>query len=115
MYQINGLLKLAFEDNWEQGELDNGYMSTIDTVFSATTIDELLANVAKFIGVKMEDVDRNAGNDTGEPGRVDLQRQENGHGNRPSPSQIAAWKRGTMNLWNATYSGYVEEVRRVSL
>ena len=111
-YQINGLLKMAEVDDFEQGCLSEGaYDCHVDVRFSGQTVNEVIAKAAAFIGVESDAIERNA---CDEMGRVDFASTEDDSGCQLSAGEIARWKAGQFRAWYCVYTGIVEEVRAVA-
>lgn len=112
MYEINGWIKFAEKDDWEEGcDPDTRFSFSGDDRFSADTIDDLLKEVRDFLGVPDDyafDLDPI---DEGE-GRADISFLENAGGCHASERDIEQWKKGECDLWAACYTFHVEEVTR---
>lgn len=112
-YQINGLLKLAEVDNYEEGcDPKSTQMIEVDLTFTDSTVEGVIRKCAEFLGVDNDGIEKNA---CDEDGRVDFQLMETEESYQPSKSQIEQWKRGTLRLWAVTYTGMVERVETVKI
>lgn len=116
MYQINGLLKLAEVYEWENG-CDPDTARAWDVAIKAIgeTTEDVIRGIAEKLGIDLEaepdSVDRNAGD---EPGRVEFFVTEGADGSALSKSDWEKFKAGKFRAWYCTYTGYMEQVSRVS-
>lgn len=110
MLEVNGWIKFADEDSYENGCLDTTFTICGDDRFTAKTEDELVSKLMDFVGVS--DKDCVSVNACGEAGRIDICRTENGDSGEPSERELQAFKSGDINLWYACYSFQVERVTR---
>jgi hypothetical protein len=108
-YEINGFLKYAERDNWENGCLGGGQEFWIDMRLSDSSISGLKNKILSFIGAPDDAMDCDA---CEEAGRIDIQKTENDDGLDPSSREEAAFKAGEIDLWAATYTCHVERVTR---
>ncbi len=112
-YQINGLLKFWEEDKFEEGCLPGtGGTFMVDSMFTASTPEEVIKKAAEFVGVGKDGIEKNA---CEEDGRVDFQSLEDAESSPASPRQIEEWKLGKIKLYCSTYTGTVEKVEPVKL
>lgn len=112
-YEANGWTKLYTEDNYEHGEVGKSGMSSGRESFTGATLRELIDKLKSFCGV---DNDANVLLDScEEPGRIDIQRQEDDDGYEPNKHQIEEWKLNQCRLWSATYTFYIQEVERKNI
>ena len=112
MYEINGFLKFAEQDEFEEGCLpDTGTSCPVDLRFSSETVAGIINEVCDFFGVKEDALELDA---CDEPGRIDVCRDETDDGSEPSEAERAAWKQGKFPIWYVVYSGYVQECRPFS-
>lgn len=110
-YQIDGFLKIAQHDDYENGcNPDSAQLSHVDVSFTAETIPALMLKVCEFFGVGADDMEKNA---CDEPGRLDIQTMETADGSSATPADIERWKRGRLELWAVTYTGTLERVETV--
>ena len=108
MYMINGFLKFAEKDNFDQGcDPDTALNASIDVSFTSDTIDGILDQVRSFFGVNDENLLLNS---CEENGRIDIQITENNNGDQPSIDELERFKRGDLDLWAVTYSGVLYEL-----
>lgn len=112
MLEVNGWLKLAEEDNWENGCDGSATQFSGSDRFTAETLPELLDRLKGFSGGEDSGVLLNS---CGEEGRIDIQVYENAEGIPASQSEMDRFKKGECRVWLATYSFYVEEVSRQSV
>lgn len=112
-YQMNGLLKFTEEDSYENGcNPDTVQIFEVDKKFEADTPQELIKDVAEWLAVDNDGIEKNA---CDEAGRVDFSLMEDGESNKSTKTQISAWKKNKQKLWSVTYTGYVEKVEFVRL
>lgn len=108
MLQINGFLKHAERDIYDQGcAFDDGFSSDVSISFTAPDWPSLKAHVLSFFDAIEDSMEINA---CDEDGRIDIQRMEDADGLAPTERQIDQWKRGELDLWTVTYTGYVQSV-----
>ena len=102
MYVLKNGMKMVEEDDYEKGCLpETSFMVTMDVEFKAQTTDRIIKQVENFFAVEREDILVNA---CDEPGRLDVQVLENGHGYTASESEIEDWKQGLVKLYAVCYS-----------
>ena len=90
MYMINGFLKFAEEDIYNDGcQPDTSMNSSVDITLKAETIDEISQKVRDFFGVDNDSIEFNACEDDG---RIDIQIMENGDGYQASENELEQWK-----------------------
>ena len=112
-FQIDGLLKFAEEDNYNEGcDPSTTTHFHVDMKFTGDTAQDVVNKVAEYLSVDGDGIEYNA---CDEPGRVDFSLMEDENGTSPSKAQMTAWKRGKCKLWAVTYTGYVEKVEPVTL
>ena len=110
-YHIRTFYKNAEVDDWEKGCIGPSSDAIVDVSFASANLSSLLDEVARFFGLKTEELVLDA---CEELGRIDVCRMENAEGDEPTPSEIEEWKAGKRQMWYATYSGYVQECRNIS-
>lgn len=105
------LIKHIERDNWEHGCLfDTARSWALDVEIKGRDKASLIANLLAFCDCDESALTINPCDD--DPSRIDVQTVENDDGNPPTESQLAAWKAGHIDLWDITYTAYVEEVTR---
>lgn len=116
-YQINGFLKFAEVDNYENGcDPDTSYTQDVQVRFTGKTAMEVIEKAAEFIGVETKGENNGVElNACDEKGRVDFAKMEDSDGTTPSKAQMAAWKQGRETLYYVVYSAYVEKVTPAKL
>lgn len=108
MYQINGFLKMAEKDNFEEGcDPTTSQHSMVEIVLKSETTDGLIDEVKSFFGIDDDSIQKNA---CDEDGRIDIVTLENGEGYNAFESQIEKWKQGNLDLWSVIYTGQVLQV-----
>ena len=113
MYQINGFIKFAELDNYEQGcDPDSTVMQEVSMTFTGKTIQAVIDQALSFLGMEADAMEVNA---CDEDGRIDFQGMECEDGTAPSKAELARWKRGEIKLWAVTYTAHVEEVKPVRI
>lgn len=110
--------KTATPDDYEQGEAPKGTVTTIAQAINvrADSLKGLLELLSREWGLEeMKDVFIDS--EQADVLCFTWDRQENRDGEPPSPSRIAAWKKGATYLWNARYTFMIEkrEVTPVTL
>lgn len=110
MLEVNGWLKIAEEDNWEDGcQIDSTVSFSGDDRFAGRTIEDLIDDLLNFTGGEIDGVMLNC---CDEDGRIDIQVYEDEDGTPANPSQMERFKKGEERIWLATYTFMVEEVVR---
>jgi len=104
-YMVRGYHKHAVLDHWSEGEQGSGNDYFADNFFTSDSLGGLIEELRKFLGF-----DSYALNACDEIGRIDFTRLETDHAIEPTSSELAAWRRGDISLWNATYTVYVDRV-----
>lgn len=114
MFQINGFLKFAEEDNFKEGcDPDTSSSYSVDMRFTGHTAEEVIQKATKWLGVDLKDgIERNA---CDERGRVDFALMEGEDGTPITKAELAAWKKGKARAWYSVYTCFVEEVRPAKL
>ena len=107
MFAISGFHKFTEEDNYEHGCIAAQSNCTyIDYRMTSATIDNLLAQIANFVGCELKDLDLNS---CDEDGRIDCSVTENENGEPATKQELTQWRKGKMNLYYAVYSCHVTE------
>lgn len=107
-YQINGFLKHAEVDNWENGCTGECHSYQVDHKITATTLTELIQRCKDFTGGELCP-------DLIEPDRLDFQVMEGGEGYVISEHEIELWKSGKFDAYLCNYSAIVTKVENVDL
>lgn len=102
MLVCNGYLKFSELDSWE-----NGCSGECETIFVKYQIEsknkeEAIQQVKDITGETCDDAIEL--NSCDEPGRVDVQVQEDEHGNRLTQDQWEEFKQGRIKAYLVTYS-----------
>ena len=108
-YEINGWIKFAEEDLFNEGCKGDAIHFCGRDVFKGTHPNSVIAKFREFVGAENASVELNS---CGEPGRVDISILETVDGYPASDSEIKLWEGGEIRLWYAVYTGYVNRVRR---
>ena len=112
-YEINGYIKHAEEDSWENGcDPTSGNSFFGDTQFKADSIEKLITYLCQHCGAERDAVTLDA---CEEPGRIDIQVMENGEGYHASNPEMESFRKGNCRLWLADYSFQVEKVTRETI
>jgi hypothetical protein len=111
MYQINGLLKFAEEDIYEEGCIPSiSQTYEVDFNFEDATISGVIEEAREYLDCPKECIELDACDDGG---RVDFAIYETEDGLRADETDFSLWKKGKRRLWLCTYSAIVEKVERV--
>lgn len=110
MLEVNGWMKHAEEDNYENGCEINGAAFYGNDQFVAETESELIQKLMDFVCVDSKDAV--SINSCGDAGRIDICRMENAGGFEPSDRENEAFKTGDCRLWYCTYTFQAEKVSR---
>lgn len=110
-YEINGWIKFADEDRFNEGCTGDAVQFCGKDVFKGTHPNSVIAKFCDFVGAEKSNVELNS---CDESGRVDICVMENGDGYPASKREIELWKSGDVRLWYAVYTGYVDRVHRES-
>ena len=106
MLTISGFHKFAEEDNYDHGCIGQSSCTDIDYRMTSATIDNLLAQIANFVGCELKDLELNS---CDEDGRVDCSVTENGDGYPATKQELTQWREGKIKLYYAVYSCHVTE------
>lgn len=109
-YEVDGFLKHAEEDLFEEGCVGRSSEYYGDMSFSADSIDALVNELRGFFNIC--DADCISLDSCDEPGRIDLFRDECDDTSEPSKEHLELWKQGKARLWYCTYTFNVERVTR---
>ena len=103
VYIVNGLLKFAEEDSYQNGRVVGTAVSDcINITFTGKTLAALLEDLKIFTGC--DDILLNS---CDEQGRVDLQVYETADGGTASESGMQLWKDGKKKLYAVTYTALI--------
>lgn len=107
-YKITNFLKHAEKDDYIEG--CDPATSRVDTLFykfEAENKLELINKLMEYFGVDRKAIKLDA---CEEAGRIDIQLMEDRNCFRADEAALNIWRRGKLELWLVTYSGYLERV-----
>lgn len=107
-YQIEGFLKHAEKDDYENGCTGEYTSDYIRQTITGFTLVELIEKCEAFTGGEVCP-------DLIEPNRLDFQVMESGDGYPATDNKIERWKRGEIDLYLCDYSAIVTKVENVDL
>lgn len=106
MIYCKGYFKHTDRDNWENGCIDTVSSYFVPNYFECRTKEEAIRHCKDVTGETDEGaLELNFCDD---PGRIDIQVQEDENGNRLTPSQWEQFKAGEIDTYLATYSFYFQ-------
>lgn len=107
MFEVLGWRKEAREDSFEEGLIGDCSLFAGSDRIIGRTVEELVKNLQDFFWCEYVVLGA-----CEEPNRIDLSRMEDADGNRAFEDDIEKWKAGRKQLWQCTYTVYVDEVVR---
>ena len=108
-YEIDGINKIATEDNYEEGcKVGGSQDNYLDHRIRADTLEELINRFCAFVDVEREDIQirEDQGN------RIDAQRQETIEGFALTSTEFEQFKHGTLKAWLCDYSASVYQIKK---
>lgn len=112
-YLATGWFKYTEEDVFATGCIVKSSIDGGHDTFTGATVDELIAQCAKFAGT--DDLSNCLLDSCDEAGRLDVQVYENASGSPASAKELADWKEGKERLWLATYTFQLLQCSKVVL
>jgi hypothetical protein len=107
MIHCKGYIKHVERDNWENGCTDTVQSYFVSDYFECATKEEAIQYCKDVTGETDEGaLDLNS---CDEPGRIDIQVQEDENGNRLTQLQWDQFKAGEIDTYLATYSFYFKQ------
>ena len=104
-----GVQKFSEKDNWENGCTGEIIYEYINSPVQVNTKEDAIRYCLDFTGeINRDNIEFNS---CDEPGRIDIQVQEDDCGNRLTEEQWELFKKGKIDSYLVTYSSYfVEQV-----
>ena len=113
-YFIDGLLKFAEEDNWENGCTGDGSSCWIDYKLESDTVKDLIEQIKEFLSIN-SDCDYQVNPCEDDPSRIDFSVTENADGDIPNKSESVAFRKGDINLYYCIYTVNVKRMDAVDV
>lgn len=96
--------KTIERDNYENGCIGDCRDLNYNYAIKGETVAEVKQAIADHVGCELGAITVNPCLD--DPSRIDAQRMENDNGDEPTPSEMARFKSGEIDLWAADYTFY---------
>lgn len=104
-FSISGFSIYSERDSYESGcKPDSGRSYWDETEIEADNLKELIIKICNHLEVDYQELSFNA---CDEIGRLDAQRHEDDEGSPFDPHDYEDWKKGELEGWLTTYTGFV--------
>jgi hypothetical protein len=103
-YYTCTVIKTIEQDNYNEGCIGGTFQDLgVITEFKEDDLKQIIIDLKQLYSVDPCIFD-------GENNRVEIQMTENEYGDKASKKELEQWGRGSINLWVATYSCYIEKI-----